>query len=415
MNTAIELLPIASCDEPTVAAPASLRLLFAHNDYGRPSGEEHAIESAAQLLTEQGHHVSWLRESSTRLMRPSLAHAKAFVSGIHSHTSRRRMIKTLDQDPYDLVHVQNLYPFLSPSILQPVRQRGIPLVMRCPNYRLFCPSGLHLSQGEVCQRCMGGKEWWCVAKNCEQNYLKSMGYALRSATARITRSIIDNVTLFVVLSEFQRKRFIAGGIPPERIGILHNFIDRQVHNQSESLGEAVSFLGRPSREKGIETFLSAARALPNVPFAVAGDPRSLPASVIDVPANVEFHGFLSGEALDAFCRNARMIVAPSTWYEGFPNVLVRAMKYGKPIVCSRIGALPEIVIDGKTGLLHDPHSTEQLIERIEQLYDDSQLCLELGARGKQRAETCYSREAFYEQLMRLYARAIELASGPSVL
>ena len=56
-----------------------------------------------------------------------------------------------------------------------------------------------------------------------------------------------------------------------------------------------------------------------------------------------FVGFLSGQDLDEFYRNTYALIFPSIWFEGYPNTLVRAMAYGKPVVASRIGAIPEIV------------------------------------------------------------------------
>ena len=64
-----------------------------------------------------------------------------------------RMAKSIIKDfKPDIVQVQNLYPLLSTSIFKPLKKSRIPVVMRCPNYRLFCPSGLCLdNNGKVCE------------------------------------------------------------------------------------------------------------------------------------------------------------------------------------------------------------------------------------------------------------------------
>ena len=391
-----------------------MKLLFAHNDYGRPSGEEHAINSAARILESEGHQIDWLRKSSESLMRGGLHQIGAFFSGIHSPAARREMKHQLDQNDYDLVHVQNLFPFLSPSILAPAKQRGLPIVMRCPNYRMLCPTGLHLSKGEVCERCVGGKEWSCVTRNCEENLAKSVGYALRHAVARKTRSILDNVTIFIVLSKFQKRKFIAGGVPAEKIQILHNFTrmsdDLPVSHQSPT-DPYVAFLGRPAKEKGIELFIEAARALPEVPFKVAGALESLPEMKQPVPANVEFTGFLAGDDLQQFLARMRMLVVPSQWFEGFPNTILDAMKHQKPVVASRIGSLPEIVRDGQTGLIFDHDSLPQLIDKIRTLGDDPQLCRTFGEEAREIVEADYSEGAFYRRLLEIYEIAIKRAAN----
>jgi len=392
-----------------------MNVLFVHNDYGRFSGEEHAVESMADTLASGGHHVSWFRVSSSIIGESLSLKTRAFFSGIYSIRSRRRMEKLLDQTPYDLVQVQNLYPFLSPSVLKPCRSRGIPVVMRCPNYRLFCPNGLHLSHGQVCERCLGRREWQCVVQNCLDNRLKSVGYALRNAFARITRMILDNVSIFVVLSQFQKQRFVNGGIPSERIEILPNIAPKpdQINTNSHD-GDAISFVGRVSPEKGIMDFLNAARKLPRNRFIVAGSTDAMPEVTKLAPGNVVFTGFLRGKELDEIFYQSRLIVFPSLCFEGFPNAVAQAMAFGKAVIASRIGALPEIVEDGKTGLLFDPGNSEELAAKIDLLYNRPETCREMGKAGREKAQTEYSEEKIYSRLMMIYEKALASKVNGSV-
>jgi glycosyltransferase involved in cell wall biosynthesis len=384
-----------------------MRILMVHNDYGRQSGEERAAESIATLLEQNGHRVSWFRKSSAQLLNSKIGAAKAFFTGIHSSRSKREIEQELDANEYDLVQVQNLYPLLSPSILKPIRQRKIPLVMRCPNYRLFCPNGLHLSREEVCEKCLGGKEYWCVLKNCESSLPKSIGYAARTATARLSGSIRNNVDIFVVLTEFQRQRFLAQGIPEDQLAIVPNYAEAPAAVGYDSPGEFVSYLGRPSPEKGIWEFLEAARALPNVPFAVAGAPAALPAAVEAAPPNVKFVGFLGGEDLSRFLQQTRILVVPSRCFEGFPNTIVQAMSYARPVICSRNGGMPEIVKEDVTGLLYDSTSVPELVDRIRRLYGDLDRCRTMGFAGRERAAAEFDGTACYAKLMNAYTMAFK--------
>jgi glycosyltransferase involved in cell wall biosynthesis len=383
-----------------------LKILIAHNDYARPSGEEHAVQNIAESLTVRGHQLSFLRESSAIIGDSFSQKVKALFSGIYSLDARKRMERLLDESDFDLVQVQNLFPFLSPSVLGPCRTRGLPVVMRCPNYRLLCPNGLHLSHGQVCERCLGGREWQCVSQNCLESCSKSIGYALRNAFARKTRMILDNVTIFVVLSEFQKRRFTDSGIPSEQIEILPNIaprIDRDESNIGE--GDAISFVGRVSREKGILEFLEAARKLSGNKFVVAGSLEDMPGITKLAPGNVEFKGFLRGKELDDVFYKSRLLVFPSLWFEGFPNVVAQAMACAKPVVAMRIGALEEIVDDGKTGLLCDLGDKEELVQKIDFLWNRPDLCQKMGAAGREKALSEYSEEKFYTRLMMIYEKA----------
>jgi glycosyltransferase involved in cell wall biosynthesis len=387
-----------------------LQVLIAHNDYGKFSGEEQAVETAAGVLAENGHEVRWLRESSAGIEGSLSGKIDAFFSAFYSPGARRKMAGLLDRFPIDLVHVQNLYPFLSPSILIPCRQRGIPVVMRCPNYRLFCPYGLHLSKGEVCERCLGGREWHCILRNCAGEPAKSLGYALRNAFARVSGMIKDNVSVFVVLSEFQKRRFVQGGIPAERIEILPNIAPRvDADLEADGRGDAVSFIGRMSPEKGVATFLEAAEKLGHLKFQVAGEQRAGYDAGVAIPGNLSILGFLSGAALDRVFRSTRILVFPSICFEGFPNAVAQAMAYGIPVVASRLGAVPEIVEDGVTGLLFEPGDALDLAEKIDHLWRRPELCRQMGRAGREKALREYSKERFYERLMAIYDKARKIS------
>jgi glycosyltransferase involved in cell wall biosynthesis len=382
-----------------------MRFLIAHNQYGAMSGEEHALGAIAGLLEQNGHQVHWFLRSSAHIQGFG-EKAGAFFSGIHSFAAERALREFLKGHHVDAALVQNLYPFLSPSIFPVFREFSIPVVMRCPNYRLFCPSGLHLSRGEICERCLGGKEFWCVARNCEGSRFKSLGYAVRNAAARIGGRIINHVGLFIVLSEFQRKRFIAGGIPPEKLEILPNIAPAGKKPNSDDPGDRVSFVGRISPEKGIQDFVAAATRLPEIPFAVAGNHDRMPGLKKKAPANVQWMGFLRGTDLDAFYRRSRILVFPGKWFEGFPNVIASAMGAGKPVIASRLGAVPEIVEHGRTGLLFAAGNITEMTEHIHRLYADPSECLSMGHAGRIKAETCYSGAAVYRRLMGIVERAL---------
>jgi glycosyltransferase involved in cell wall biosynthesis len=382
----------------------ALHILFAHNEYGRPSGEEHAVKEIAGLLEANGHSISWFLRSSAEI-KSFRDHVQAFCSGIYSFTAEKMMETVLSKENPDLVQVQNLYPFLSPSILKACRDHGVPVVMRCPNYRLFCPSALHLSHGQFCERCLGGREYWCVLRNCERDLFKSVGYAVRNAVARISRSILDNVGVYIVLSDFQRQRFIANGIDPRQIEVLPNVVPTVNDSVPYVAGDWIIFVGRASPEKGIEDFISAARSLPHLPFAVAGATDRMPHLVADSPKNVKWLGFLGAKDLDDAYRRSRIVVMPSLCFEGFPNVVAHAMVLEKPVIASRLGGMGEIVEDGITGLLFKTGDPEDLVSKITSLYSNADLCRGMGQAGRIKARMQYSPDAVYTRLMDIYAKA----------
>ena len=383
-----------------------MKILFVHNDYIRPSGEEAASSELAKMLEDHGHEVAWFRKSSSGISGIG-SKLKAFVLGIYNSKSPKQLKEIIDSFHPDIVQVQNLYPFISTSIFKELRQSNVPVVMRCPNYRLFCPNGLCLdSKGRVCEKCFGtGKELWCAVKNCENSRLKSIGYALRGAYARFSRSILDGVDVFIVQSDFQKNKFVAQGISADRIAILPGIAPDICMPNTEEPGRWVSFVGRVSREKGIDEFIEAAKLNPRIPFKVAGNVDASYHIPSDLPQNVEFVGFLSGDALNDFYLKSKMIVVPSKWYEGFPNVIVRAMLLKRPVVSTSIGCMQSIIRSGENGILVPPANGQLLANAISSLYDDEDACLKMAANGYYDATTEYSREHIYQTLINIYDMA----------
>ena len=166
-------------------------------------------------------------------------------------------------------------------------------------------------------------------------------------------------------------------------------------------------MGRVSEEKGIYEFIETARNLPNITFKVAGslDGNFIMPKVL--PDNIEFMGFIKGEELNEFYSKSKIIVVPSKWYEGFPNVILRGMLLRKPVVTTNIGAMESIIDNDINGLLVSPGSFEELSEKISILYNDTDRCKSMGENGYQKAIKEYSREQIYSSLMDVYKQAIE--------
>lgn len=383
-----------------------MRVLIAHNDYARFSGEEAAVNNIATVLATNGHDVSWLRRSSVGIDDSVMSKANALAAGIYSYKSRDAVRDLLSSEQIDVAQVQNLYPRLSASILPALRKARVPVVMRCPNYRLFCPTGLHLRNGKVCELCLSGlREWNCVRYNCASDPFKSIGYAARNAFGRLSGMIADNVNVFIVLTEFQRARFIAAGVPRAQIETLPNPAPVSNGSAGSYPGEYVGFAGRVSEEKGFHDVLFAARALPHVPFKIAGA-IDRPLTIEDIPKNVELMGFLDQKQIRTLISGSRLMVFPSRWFEGFPNAVVESMALGKAVVASRIGGIPEIVDEGTTGLLVGPGNGEELAQKILSLWSDPAQAAEMGLAGRRKAKEAYSIESFYERLIRIYRKAI---------
>ncbi|OQC16092.1 MAG: Alpha-D-kanosaminyltransferase [Lentisphaerae bacterium ADurb.Bin082] len=387
-----------------------MHILYIHNDYAKPSGEETAAEAIVALLKEHGHEVEWHRRSSAEIAGSFWGQIKSLFTGLVNPCEAKAVIKHIQDFKPDLVQVQNIYPLLSPSIFPAIRKCGVPIVMRCPNYRLFCPNGLCCDmQGHVCEECFGGHEWRCAIKNCTGSRLKSIGYALRGWAARVTRRILDNVDVFIVQTEFQRQKFIQQGILEERLAILPGIMQNVEPPSEWQAGKYITYIGRCSEEKGIIEFIECARRLPCITFMVAGSYDGMPHLKENSPANVTWTGFLKGEVLRQAFLDSRMVVVPSRCYEGFPNTIVQAMQLERPVITVDLGSSGSIVQEGSTGEKFRPMDVEDLSRKVASLYSDVERCRRYGKAGRSEALRLYSRESIYARLMDIYEIAMKNA------
>ncbi len=385
-----------------------MRILMIHNKYAARSGEEVQFDAIAQLLAERGHEVSLYTKSSEGILHSAAGKMVAFFTGVWNPRSRLD-IRTLlrgDRKP-DIAFIQNLYPLISPTILPLFRQEGIPVVMRVANYRLMCPNGLHLSHGSVCERCLGGKEYWCLLRNCEENFSKSAGYALRNAAARIMGWYKKNVTEYITASSFLRNRMLAAGYAAARIHIIPNVVPDVERREIKGSRDYVAYVGRISREKGIDILTAAAAQCPEIPFRLAGGINPSFRFSAALPQNVEMVGLLGKQPLSEFFAGARLVASCSQCFETFGMSVAEAMLHGKPVIASRIGVFPEFVQEGITGILAEAGNADDLARKIRALWKQPELCAAMGIAGRQHALREYSADRYYERIMAVFMKAAQ--------
>jgi glycosyltransferase involved in cell wall biosynthesis len=138
--------------------------------------------------------------------------------------------------------------------------------------------------------------------------------------------------------------------------------------------------------KGGEVLLDALPAIlerhPGVRVTIAG-PGEPPGRMGDVNGSAEWLGWLDADAKAKALREADVFLMPST-SEGLPVALLEAMAYGKPIVATRVGGIPDVLADGREGLLVPPGDVAALADAVGTLVADPQRALELGRAAKQR-------------------------------
>lgn len=379
-----------------------MKVLIVHNDYGKYSGEEAVVDKMAAMLPAIGYEVAQLRMTTADARESLMGKIRGFVSGIYCPGGVKAMREAIRRESPDVVNVHNLYPFISPAALKECRKAGVPVVMTVHNFRIMCPTGLFMRDNRPCEMCLErGNEWGCVKYTCEHSRLKSIGYAARNAVARIGRYYRDYVDMFACITDFQRRKLIQAGFPPEKIVVIPNSMDVPPLTDYEA-GNYVAYSGRISREKGVDMIIEAARRHPDIPFKLAGAVRDTDL-VADLPSNVELTGYLSGEKLRDFYANARFFVMASRWYEGFPMTILEAARFAKPMVAPDHGGFTEIIGRGEDaiGMLVSPGNSDSLSDAIYELWRSSSKTQQLGRKAYDKLKHTYSIDVVSAQWSKL--------------
>lgn len=386
-----------------------MKILLIHNKYGKFSGEEAVVDSQIRLLRAHGHKVVTYFRSSEELDELSLGKVRAFFTGFYNPKSIKEIKEVILKERPELVHIHNLYPLISPAILPMIKSLGIPIVMSVHNYRLICPNGLFFSQGEICERCNSGlHEWNCISRNCEGSIFKSSGYALRNFWSRKQGYYLDHIDAFICLTQFQKRKLVEAGFAEEKCHVIPNFYDGLIEQESyaDHKRTYVAYAGRFSEEKGIELLLRAAEKLPHVSVSLAGNHKNGYLDHFKIPENVHFVGMLGKSELNNFYKGAKFIVLTSIWYEGFPMVIPEAMVHSLPVVAPDLAGFPEI-IGPENGLLYPKGDADALADAMDKLWNNPELCVQMGENAHQRVSDEFNRTTYYKSLLRIYESQIK--------
>ena len=384
-----------------------MKILIVHNNYGKYSGEEAVVDKMAAMLQAHGHKVVFYRKTTEGVRESALGKIQGFLSGIYSPSGVKGMREVLQRERPDVVNVHNLFPFISPAALFECKKAGVPVVMTIHNFRLMCPTGLFMRDGLPCEHCLEvGNEWGCLRYNCEHSALKSLGYTLRNVAARWMGAYRKNVDAFACITDFQRRKLTAAGYDAQKLYVIPNFMEgKDTHPQYQ--GSYVAYSGRLSREKGVDMIIEVARRHPDISFKLAGSVRDEELKE-NLPSNCELVGFLKGEALADFYRNAAFFVMASRWYEGFPMSILEAAQCGKPTIGPNHGGFTEIIGEGDAaiGRLFTPNNLDSLEQTLVGLWNDESAIEQLGRRAFEKLHQTYSAEVVYQQWEQLFQRLV---------
>jgi glycosyltransferase involved in cell wall biosynthesis len=377
-----------------------MRVALLHSRYlsGDLSGENRVVADEAALLRAGGHEVATFTPSA-RIGAGSLALAR---DAIWSRSALEHIRRLAAQFRPDVVHVHSLYPALSPGVLR----IESPIVMTLHNARLLCLPATLLRSGERCELCVGKVPWRGVAYACYRRSRPASAALAASLTLHRMAKTFENVSLFLAVSEFVRAKHIEAGFDPDRIRVKANFV--QPAKRRVGAGRAFVYVGRLTREKGVDTLL---RAWGDASLEIVGDGEERKNLERMAAPSVRFLGPVAAERVTELLADARALLIPSR-SEGLPRVVVEAFAAGVPVAASRVGGLPELVDDGVNGLLVEVDDEVGWRSAVRRLSVDVE-SERLGAGALETWERRHSPAKGLAELEKAYSDAIELRAKRS--
>lgn len=396
-----------------------MRILLVHNYYGSaaPSGENQVYRTEKALLVSRGHEVDELTRHSDRVRQQGVwgAVKAGFATpwNVFAYLQFRRMLDTFQPD---VVHVHNTFPLISPAIFHAIGQRAAS-VLTLHNYRLLCPAAIPTRDGEVCTDCIDRRSVKpALRHSCYRaSRLATLPLAANVALHRVVGTWQLKVDAFITLSDFQRNLMTAGGLPARRIHVKPNFYaGAPVVVPFAQRPNYLVFVGRLGEEKGLRALIQAWQDWgPGAPvLQIIGDGplrTTLQHQAAGLP--VEFLGQVSAETAQAHIARARLLLLPSECFEGFPMVIREAFAFGTPAAVSNLGPLPDIVQDGKSGLVFEAGNPGNLLDAVRSAFQAPGLLERLGQGARSEFEKKYTEEANYQALMHIYESAINTSRG----
>jgi glycogen synthase len=247
------------------------------------------------------------------------------------------------------------------------------------------------------------------------------GYAVSSWAERLA---VERAERVIAVSEQMRADITTHfRVDPERVAVIHNGVDAEAFARTERRealarhgvrAPYVLFVGRISEQKGIFPLLEAARTLPaGVQLVLCASSPDTPellarleAAVAGRPEIRWINAMLPVPEVVQLYSHAAVFVCPSI-YEPFGLINLEAMACGTPVVASRVGGIPEVVVDGETGRLVEPGNAGALADALRQALADPAGARRMGEAGRRRVEAHFSWDRIADRTLAIYQEAVE--------
>ena len=326
---------------------------------------------------------------------------------IYSMEASQNIKRLISSFRPDISHLHIFQHQLSPSILPVLKYHGIPIIYTAHDLKSICPNYKMLSHNCVCELCKGQDFYHCFFNRCTKNSAAKSLINVIEMYVHNLMSYYDLIDLVITPSSFYRDKLIQYRFPKEKVAHIPNFVDVDKFDPFFVPDSYFLYCGRLSEEKGLITLINSMKNVKSGRLLIAGNgplENSIQQLVNNLGLkNIELLGFLDKSRLKSLFQKSLFTILPSEWYENGPMSLLESFAYGKPVIGSNIGGIPEHIDDGINGLLFEPKNSDQLAEKINWMMDNKTKSIEMGKAAREKAELQYSKDLHIRKILNIYS------------
>lgn len=401
-----------------------MKILMVNKFHYLKGGSEKYYFELAELLKKNGHEVAFFSMRDEKNIKTdcqeyfvepidlNTASKLKAIDVIYSRENKKKMEEVLEKFKPNIVHLNNFQRQLSASIIQPIKEKKIPIVFTAHDMQAICPSSAMLYNGEICEECIKSGYRNCIKKSCVKNSkLKSILAVLEAKYYKKNR-IYEKIDYIITPSEFIKKQLVSGNLKYNKMETIHNFVISKGKTESYKDNGYAFFFGRLSIEKGILNLIEAFKNINQGKLLIAGDgpEREKIKKYIEennLQNKIKLLGFLNQNEIRRYIQEASFIVIPSIWYENCPYSILETMEIGKPIIASKIGGIPELIEENENGFLFKYDDIQELERCMNKMFTDKKLTIKQSRKSRELFEQKYSEEIYYNKIMNIYNSLIK--------
>ena len=385
-----------------------MKILICHNSYVFHGGEDVVFEDEMELLRSRGHSVSTFTRNNHSLA--NSGNLSTAINTIWNKQVYKEIRSQIAKDRPDVVHCHNTFPIISPSIYYAAKREQVPVVQTLHNFRLICPKAVLMRDGKFCEDCVGKMFAWSGVRNkCyRESYSATFITAAMLSIHRLRSTWKNCIAQYIALTDFSKRKYVSAGFSPEHISVKPNFV-RTDHGMGDANGKYMIYVGRLSEEKGIQVLIDAWKQVKSdyhLRIVGEGPWENQLQSASNTDSRIEILGHLSHSRVMQQVANAKALLFPSIWYEGFGRSIIEAFSVGTPVIASDCGAMSELIQHDENGLLFGRGDACELAQQIHRILNDDGFRTFIRQNARDSFLQKYSADANYDRLIKIYHRAM---------